>query len=68
MTEGDRVAHPNHGMGVVHGFMDNFGAILARVLFDSGWQHQVIVTALEFVDLEESTDYLLNTDHLPKSA
>ena len=68
MTEGDRVAHPNHGMGVVHGFMDNFGAILARVIFDSGWQHQVIVTTLEFVDMEKSTDYLLNTDHLRKSA
>ena len=47
LSQGQHVAHELHGTGVVEGIVDQFGTLLARVLFDSGWQFQVVDTALQ---------------------
>ena len=37
----------SHGTGVVEGIVDQFGTLLVRVLFDSGWRHQIVATMLQ---------------------
>ena len=47
LAQGQHVVHAHHGTGVVEAVVDQFGTLLARVLFDSGWQFQVVATALQ---------------------
>ena len=47
LAQGEQVAHAHYGTGVVEGIVDQFGTLLVLVLFDSGWRHQVVATALQ---------------------
>lgn len=49
LSQGERVRHAHHGTGEVEAITDQFGTLLARVLFDSGLRHKVVATALESV-------------------